>query len=125
MAASEHLNPAQFSPDEVGALRAGDFPGSIGDPAARSRFEHSSNAGDTRRPSHHEAGGPLPHLDHFTEQVRKSGKIEEPIEVDAHDDYFSIHDGHHRAMAAHAAGLPLPYRIRRDERYRDEHGNIV
>jgi hypothetical protein len=69
------------------------------------------------RAAHREAGGSLPHLDHFTDQVRKSGKIEEPIEVDAHDDYFSIHDGHHRAMAAHATGLPLPYRIVKDERY--------
>jgi hypothetical protein len=124
VAASDHLNPQQFSPAEVGGLHAGDFPGSIGDQAARSRFERYNNA-DSLRASHREAGGPLPYLDHFTDQVRKSGKIDEPIVVDAHDDYFSIHDGHHRAMAAHAAGLPLPYRIRRDDRYRDEHGNIV
>jgi hypothetical protein len=116
VSASEHLSPQQFSPDEVGVLRAGDFPGSIGDKAARSRFERYNKA-DTLRTSHREAGGPLPYLDRFTEQVRKAGKIEEPIEVTAHDDYFSIYDGHHRAMAAHAAGLPLPYRIVNDERY--------
>lgn len=123
MAASEHLSPAQFSPDEVGELRANDFAGAIGDKGARSRFENRPP--ETWRPAHREAGGPLAHLDHFTEQVRKSGRIEEPVEVDAHDDYFKVINGHHRALAAHALGLPLPYRIGEDRRYRDEHGNIV
>lgn len=110
MSASEHLNTQQFTPDQVAVLRAGDFPGSIGDAAARSRFDRYNSA-DTLRRSHREAGGPLAHLDQFTAKVKEAGTIHTPIEVVAHDDYYSIHDGHHRAMAAHAAGLPVPYRV--------------
>lgn len=110
---NDNLSPHQFTPEQVGALRANDFPGSIGDQAARSRFRQSALQGDTVRPSHQRAGDPLAHLDQFTEKVRQDGKITEPIDVVEHDwgDHYSIKDGHHRALAAQAAGLPLPYRV--------------
>lgn len=113
MSAGEHLSPQQFDPEQVAALRAGDFPGSIGDAAARKRFNQYSLNGDSVRTSHREAGGPLPYLDQFTEKVRRDGRIKEPVEVLDMTDHYQIWDGHHRALAAHATGLPLPYKVKR------------
>lgn len=110
MSASEALG-RQFQPGEVAHLRAGDFAGGIGDEPARKRFKTSSEQGDKMRPEHLGEGGPLGHLDRFTESVRADGRIKEPVDVIQHDDYYSLRNGHHRALAAHALGMPLPYRV--------------
>lgn len=116
MSADDHLSQQQFTPEQVSVLRAGDFRGSIGDEAARDRFKRNAFSSSFLRDSHREAGGPLEYLDQFTAKVKAVGKIEQPVEVVAHDDYYSLHDGHHRALAAHAAGLPLPYTVIKDFR---------
>lgn len=60
---------------------------------------------------HREAGGPLAYLDDLITQIAAAGRIETPIEVTAEG---TIYDGHHRALAAHALGLPLPW-VRADD----------
>jgi hypothetical protein len=107
-----NLNEQQFGPDEVAVLRAGDFPGSIGDQAARRRFKRYNEA-ESMRSEHREAGGALEYLDQFTQKVRQDGKINKPVEVLDMTDHYQIWNGHHRALAAHELGLPLPYKVKR------------
>lgn len=95
----------EFTPTEVASLRAGDFYGTIGDPLARRRFDRYNRA-EIMLAKHREAGGPLAYLDDLTARIAATGRIETPIEVNADG---TIYDGHHRALAAHTLGLPLPW----------------
>lgn len=110
MSASDHLGPQFLSHEELGALSAGDFPGKIGHPQARARFDRYNRA-EGLLAKHREAGGPLSYLDGFTEKVREDGGVQEPITVADFGTSRRIWDGHHRALAAHALGQGVHARV--------------
>jgi len=112
---SAPLNVHQFlGHAEVGALKALDFKGHIGDPDPVGRMEHwQSKFGGTTEARHYDEGdSPTAAVDRMRKDVRARG-VQEPITINEWGDGTrTIYDGHHRAVAAHLEGQGVPAHIK-------------
>lgn len=94
---------------DLGRLRAGDFPGTIGDPRARRRYVQANSEG-SELAKHREHGGVAGYLDHLKAQIAAAGVVIEPIILAEHGGAALVWDGHTRALAAFELGFDVPAR---------------
>jgi hypothetical protein len=107
---NRNLNVQQFIPhEELGGLRTPDFGGTVGDPDPVGRMERWQGMfGGTAEARHYDEGdNPAKAVGRLREDVRDNG-VQRPIVVNDWGTYRSIHDGHHRAVAAHLEGQGVP-----------------
>ena len=97
MSAAEHLSPTQFVHWSVLAnAKSGDYLGSTVEETERQRLDDDEG----HAPEYQKYHGVEGYTKHLTRSIAKGG-MQEPIQLTTHEDGSStVHDGHHRALAA-------------------------
>lgn len=113
---NQNLGPQFLDHETLGRVRAVDFPGKIGDPDPVGRMQGwQDKFGGTGEARHYEEGvSPASHVAQMRDSVRSEG-VHSPIVVNDwySDGNYSMHDGHHRAVAAYLEGQGVPAIIKR------------
>lgn len=103
-----------LSHEELGKVRAVDFPGHVGDPDPVGRMEgwqqKFGGTGEARRYSEGET--PTTKVGALQEHLRSGGVVPEVhINHWKASGYMALSDGHHRAVAAHLLGQGIKARV--------------